>query len=154
MTHLGHIGPYMHFTLEAPNMHRKLHKLKVEMVTYQIPTAMEQGKLTSAHVYDEEHVTEWDADAVVLVTQRRSNEALFRSLKDDVGFDALEAEGITGLYRIGDCEAPRLIADAVFSGHRLAREIDSDNPAVPKPFIRERRVIEREEVGSLAGAAV
>ena len=23
MTHLGHIGPYMHFTLEAPNMHRK-----------------------------------------------------------------------------------------------------------------------------------
>jgi dimethylamine/trimethylamine dehydrogenase len=115
---------------------------------------MEQGKLTSAHVYDEEHVTEWDADAVVLVTQRRSNEALFRSLKDDIGFDALEAEGITGLYRIGDCEAPRLIADAVFSGHRLAREIDSDNPAVPKPFIRERRVIEREEVGSLAGAAV
>ncbi len=154
MTHLGHIGPYMHFTLEAPNMHRKLHALKVEMVTYQIPTSMEQGKLTSAHVFDEEHVTEWDADAVVLVTQRRSNEALFRSLKDDIGLDALQAEGITGLYRIGDCEAPRLIADCVFSGHRLAREIDSDNPAVPKPFIRERRVIEREEAGSLAGAAV
>ena len=38
MTHLGHIAPYMHFTLEAPNMHRKLHKLKVEIVTYQIPT--------------------------------------------------------------------------------------------------------------------
>src|SRR4029078_7795995 len=34
MTHLGHIAPYMHFTLEAPNMHRKLHKLKVEIVTY------------------------------------------------------------------------------------------------------------------------
>jgi dimethylamine/trimethylamine dehydrogenase len=154
MTHLGHIGPYMHFTLEAPNMHRRLHQLKVELVTYQIPTAMEQGKLTSAHVYDEEHVTEWDADAVVLVTQRRSNEALFRSLKDDIGLEALQAEGVTGLYRIGDCEAPRLIADAVFSGHRLAREIDSENPAVPKPFIRERRVIEREEAGSLAGAAV
>ena len=74
--------------LEAPNMHRKLHQLKVEMVTYQIPTAMEQGKLTSAHVFDEEHVTEWDADAVVLVTQRRSNEALFRSLKDDIGLEA------------------------------------------------------------------
>ena len=54
MTHLGHIGPYMHFTLEAPNMHRKLHKLKVEMVTYQIPTQMEQGKVTSAHVFDED----------------------------------------------------------------------------------------------------
>jgi dimethylamine/trimethylamine dehydrogenase len=54
------------------------------------------------------------------------------------------AEGITGFYRIGDCEAPRLTADAVFSGHRLAREIDSDDPATPLPFKRERRVIERE----------
>jgi dimethylamine/trimethylamine dehydrogenase len=154
MTHLGHIGPYMHFTLEAPNMHRKLHKLKVEMVTYNIPTQMEQGKVTSAHVFDEEHLTEWDVDAVVLVTQRRSNEALFRELKDRIGLEALKAEGITALYRIGDCEAPRLTADCVFSGHRLAREIDSDDPATPKPFIRERRVIEREEAGSLTGAAI
>ena len=93
MTHLGHIGPYMHFTLEAPNMHRKLHKLKVEMVTYQIPTQMEQGKVTSAHVFDEEHLTDWGVDAVVLVTQRRSNEALFRELKDRIGLDALQRRG-------------------------------------------------------------
>jgi dimethylamine/trimethylamine dehydrogenase len=102
--------------------------------------------VTSAHVYDEEHLVEWDADAVVLVTQRRSNEALYRELKDSVGREALRAEGITGLYRIGDCEAPRLIADCVFSGHRLAREIDSDNPEVPLPFKRERRVVERDAI--------
>ncbi len=89
MTHLGHIAPYMHFTLEAPNMHRKLHKLGVEIVTYHMPTQLEEGKVTSAHVYDEEHLTEWEADAVVLVTQRRSNEALYRELKDSVGLDAL-----------------------------------------------------------------
>ena len=154
MTHLGHFGPYMHFTLEAPNMHRKLHKLKVEMVPYNMITSIEQGKVTSAHVFDEEHETEWGVDAVVLVTQRRSNEALFRELKDSIGLDALKAEGVEALYRIGDCEAPRLIADCVFSGHRLAREIDSDNPAVPKPFIRERRVIERDEAGALTGAAI
>src|ERR687885_420886 len=154
MTHLGHVAPYMHFTLEAPNMHRKLHKLGVEIVTNQIPTQIEAGKVTSAHVYDEEHLTEWDADAVVLVTQRRSNEALYRELKDEVGLDQLRSEGITGLYRIGDCEAPRLTADCIFSGHRLAREIDSDNPAVAKPFIRERRVIEHEQPSTLAGAAI
>ena len=34
---------------------------------------------------------------------------------------------------------PRTISDAVFDGHRLAREIDEANPAVPLPFIRERR---------------
>jgi dimethylamine/trimethylamine dehydrogenase len=146
ITHLGHHAPYMHFTLEAPNMHRRLHQLKVEMVTYQIPTQIGNGGLTTAHVYDEEHHTDWEADAVVLVTQRRSNEALYRELKDNVGLDALQSEGISGFYRIGDCEAPRLVADCVFSGHRLAREIDSDNPEVPLPFKRERNVIEREAV--------
>jgi dimethylamine/trimethylamine dehydrogenase len=82
----------------------------------------------------------------VLVTQRRSNEALFRELKDAVGLDALAKEGVDALYRIGDCEAPRLIADAVFSGHRLAREIDTDNPAMPLPFKRERRVPDSNEL--------
>jgi dimethylamine/trimethylamine dehydrogenase len=145
MTHLGHIAPYMHFTLEAPNQHRKLHSLGVDIVTYHLPTRIEPGAVHASHVYDVEgHEQTWETDAVVLVTQRRSNEALYRALKDDVGLDALNAEGITGLYRIGDCEAPRLLADCVFSGHRLAREIDSDNPEVPRPFIRERRVIERE----------
>jgi dimethylamine/trimethylamine dehydrogenase len=145
MTHLGHICPYMHFTLEAPNQHRKLHKLGVEIATHHIPTQIDDGKVTAVHVYDEDaHEHSWDADAVVLVTQRRSEEKLFRSLKDEIGLEALEAEGIKGLYRIGDCEAPRLIADAIFSGHRLAREIDSENPAIPLPFKRERKVIERE----------
>jgi dimethylamine/trimethylamine dehydrogenase len=147
MTPMGHIAPYMHFTLEAPNMHRKLHKLGVEIVPYHLPTKIEAGGLTAAHVYDEEgHEQTWEADATVLVTQRRSNEALFRELKDSVGLDALQAEGVEALYRIGDCEAPRLIADAIFSGHRLAREIDSDNPAVPLPFKRERRVPGEDEL--------
>ena len=83
MTHLGHIGPYMHFTLEAPNQHRKLHKLDVEIVTYHIPTSIDEGHVKSVHVFDDEaHEHDWEFDSVVLVTQRRSNEALFRSLKD------------------------------------------------------------------------
>ena len=41
---------------------------------------------------------------------------------------------------IGDASAPRMIADSIFDGHRLAREIDSPNPAMPLPFIRERRL--------------
>ncbi|NUR75749.1 MAG: FAD-dependent oxidoreductase [Thermoleophilia bacterium] len=141
LTPMGHIAPYMHFTLEAPNMHRKLHKLGVEIVTYHMPTKIEAGGVTAAHVYDGDgHERTWEADATVLVTQRRSSEALFRELKDVDGRDALAAEGVAALYRIGDCEAPRLTADAIFSGHRLAREIDSPNPAVPLPYKRERRV--------------
>ena len=71
------------------------------------------------------------ADAVVLVTQRLSNDALYLELAGDPG--ALEA-----VYRTGDCVAPRWLVDTVFDGHRLAREIDSPDPAVHLPFLRER----------------
>ena len=83
---------------------------------------------------------ELEADAVVLVTQRLSNDELYRELNADE--DALADEGVEALYRIGDCVAPRIIADAIFDGHRLAREIDSENPAIPLPYKRERLVLE------------
>ncbi len=149
MTHLGNIAPYMHFTLEAPNQHRKLHKLGVEIVTYHMPCRIEPGAVVATHVYDEDgHEHTWETDGVVLVTQRRSNEALYRELKDVVGFDALGEEGITGCYRIGDCVAPRLIADCVFDGHRLAREIDSADPRRPLPYARERRLLTTEQLAA------
>ena len=51
--------------------------------------------------------------------------------------ERLEQEEIEAVYRIGDCVAPRLIAECVFDGHRLAREIDSPDPRMPLPFLRE-----------------
>ena len=66
------------------------------------------------------------------------DDELYRELKSDK--DRLAAEGIESLYIIGDAAAPRMIVDSVFDGHRLAREIDSPNPAMPLPFIRERRL--------------
>jgi dimethylamine/trimethylamine dehydrogenase len=147
MTPMGTVGPYMHFTLEAPNQHRRLHKLGVEIVTYHLPTRIEEGAVVASHVYDEDgHEHTFEADGVVLISQRRSNEALYRALKDDIGLAGLQAEGVDALYRIGDCEAPRLTADAVFSGHRLAREIDAADPSIPLPFKRERRMIDAESV--------
>ena len=37
----------------------------------------------------------------------------------------------------GDAEAPRLIADATFTGHRVAREIEEANPQIAIPYKRE-----------------
>lgn len=76
------------------------------------------------------------AEGFVLVTQRRSDDALYRALAADPG--ALTAEGIEALYRVGDCLAPRLIADVIFDGHRLGREIDAPDPSLPLPYKRER----------------
>ena len=75
----------------------------------------------------------------MLVTQRLSDDALYLDLTADP--DALAEAGIDAVYRVGDCVAPRLIADAIFDGHRLAREIDGPDPAVALPYLRERPLI-------------
>jgi dimethylamine/trimethylamine dehydrogenase len=74
----------------------------------------------------------------VLCTSRRSNDGLWRSLK--ARQTAWADAGISGVYRAGDCLAPRYLADAVFDGHRMAREIDSPDPQRPRAIIRERRL--------------
>ena len=48
---------------------------------------------------------EVEVDAVVLVTQRVSDDSLYRELVADP--EALEREGVEAVYRIGDCVAPR-----------------------------------------------
>ena len=69
-----------------------------------------------------------------------SDDALYRELAADA--DALAAAGDrAACYAIGDCVAPRLIADAIFDGHRLAREIDSPDPSRPLPYLRERPLV-------------
>jgi len=66
-------------------------------------------------------------DALVLVTGKVPNDALYHEL---VG--RLPANSVS---RIGDCLAPSHIADAVFSGHRFAREFGEP----PSAIIRRER---------------
>jgi dimethylamine/trimethylamine dehydrogenase len=64
------------------------------------------------------------ADAVVLVTAREPDESLYRELCGEDGLpDEEAAAGALRVQRIGDCIQPALIANAVYSGHRAAREL-------------------------------
>lgn len=139
VTSFAEVAPFMVYTLENHRQVRLLHELGVTTVPAHVVSAIEPGRVSGYRVYEEWKPVAWQADAVVLVTMRASDDALYRTLEADP--DALAATGIAGLYRIGDCVVPRLIADAVFDGHRLAREIDEPNPALPLPFIRERRTL-------------
>jgi len=62
------------------------------------------------------------ATGLVIAGQRRPVDGLYR--------DLLAAAGSSGLpfslTRIGDCEAPAIIAAATYAGHRYAREMDTD----------------------------
>jgi dimethylamine/trimethylamine dehydrogenase len=142
VTPLETLAPYTEFTLEAPRLNRKLRKLGVKIVAEHQLDRIEPGAATIAEVWDQEE-TRLEADAVVLVTQRNSRSALFTELSADRG--ALAEAGVEGVFQIGDCIAPGLIAEAVFSGHRLAREIDSPDPGRARPFIRERRILGASE---------
>ena len=136
------IAPVCDETLEGPMLRRHLHDLGIGMRTGTMLTGIEPGRV--AAVDEVEQPLELEADAVVLVTQRLSDDAVYRELK--AGADTLADEGIETLYRIGDCLSPRIIAEAIFDGHRLGREIDSDDPAIPLPYKRERLVLETAPV--------
>jgi dimethylamine/trimethylamine dehydrogenase len=138
----------MQFTLEAHSMHRRLRELEVATITGRVATRIERGSVTLASpIPGVAEARDVQADAVVLVTQRLSADGLYRDLKEQFGPDGLAREGVTGLYRIGDCVVPRLIADAVFDGHRLAREIDTADPSRPLPAVRERVVEGGRDIG-------
>jgi dimethylamine/trimethylamine dehydrogenase len=133
------ISPLSDETLEGALLRQHLHERGIAMRSGVMVTGIESGRLAALDHLGQP--LELEADAVVLVTHRLSNEELYLGLKQEEA--ALAEAGVEALYRIGDCVAPRFIADAVFDGHRLGREIDADEPEVPLPFRRERLVLER-----------
>ncbi|TMB87800.1 MAG: dimethylamine dehydrogenase, partial [Chloroflexi bacterium] len=131
------VSPYSDQTLEGRPVRQRLHDLGVAVQRGVAVERIAKGGLELEGEFGSR--SQLEVDGVVLITQRLSDDALYRDLAADPA--ALAAAGIEGLYRIGDCVAPRLIADAIFDGHRLAREIDSDDPSQPLPYLRERPLV-------------
>jgi dimethylamine/trimethylamine dehydrogenase len=77
-------------------------------------------------------------DTVVLCTARESVTTLHDGLAERRAEWA--GRGIRVVARAGDCLAPRYLADAIFDGHRIAREFEEANPERPRAIIRERQV--------------
>jgi dimethylamine/trimethylamine dehydrogenase len=129
-------GEYARFTGEVPQVRRALATAGVAVRTETIVTRVDDSAIGVRGVYDDEE-TEIACDSIVLLTQRRSDDSLYAELASAGA--APVAQG--AVYRIGDCVAPRMTADCVYDGHRLAREIDSPDPSRPLPFIRELRLL-------------
>ena len=119
------VAAWCNWTLEGPRLREQLHATGVVMRQRRDRRGDRPRRRALRHAYGGAPF-EVEADAVVLVTQRLSNEALYLELAGDA--DALAAAGIEAVHRTGDCVAPRWLVDTVFDGHRLAREIDSPEP--------------------------
>jgi dimethylamine/trimethylamine dehydrogenase len=125
------ISYWSQFTLEQEKIERKLLALGVTLRVRSALAAIQPDAVTIAGTVGatDEHLL---CDAVVLVTDRLPNDALYQQLRP-----ALAAGRLASLQVIGDADAPAIIAQAVFAGHLAAREFDE--PAVDgTPFRLER----------------
>ena len=136
VTPLDVVAPVTDETLEGPLLRRRLHDAGIAMRRNLTVIRIEPDNVSCETEFEE--AIELEADGIVLVTQRVSEDALYHALRAD---PRLADEGVEAVYRIGDCVAPRMIAECIFDGHRLGREIDSAHPAVPLPYKRERMLV-------------
>jgi dimethylamine/trimethylamine dehydrogenase len=141
-THLvttrSQISPVSDESLEGDMLRRHLHRLGVVFHLSVTVTGLDDAGVHGESEYGDP----WSlaADGVVLVTQQASDDALHAELMADPA--ALDAAGITAVHLVGDAVAPRMPSEAVFDGHRLAREIEGADPSVPLPFLRERPTVD------------
>ncbi len=134
VTTASRISPVSDETLEGDLLRQHLHDLGV---VFHLGITMLRIDGSQVHGEDE-YGEDWsmDADGVVLVTQQVSDDSLYSALDSDPL--ALAAAGISAVYRIGDAVSPQVPSEAVFDGHRLARELDSHDPEVALDWLREQ----------------
>jgi len=137
VTCLEQVAPVCDQTLEGPMLRRRLHERGVALSRAVTITGIDEHSVTGLDEFDDP--VSYETSGIVLVTQRLSDDALYNELV--AAPDLLEAWGVVRVYRIGDCVAPRIPADAIFDGHRLGREIDSASPATALPYRRERAAV-------------
>ncbi len=123
------VSAWGEYTVERHRVRKRLMEMGVDIVTAHGLTAYDGRQALVCCVYTggERRIA---AEAVVMVTARTPDDGLYHALRDKIEAGADGAP--RSVKRIGDCEAPAIIAAAVFAGHRYARQLDAvvdpDNP--------------------------
>lgn len=121
-------------TLEQDRIQARLIRLGVKIRISHAVQSVDDGGVKLRCTYTGE-TSFSECDSVVLVTSRRSNDAVYQALR------ACEADwrqaGIKSVSRFGDAESPAPIAWATYAGHRYAQQLDEEDIADEVPFRRE-----------------
>jgi dimethylamine/trimethylamine dehydrogenase len=123
------VAPYLALTMEQHKVIARLMELGVRIERLKSLRAVHADRVEFACVHGGPGL-ELPLGTVVVLTSKLPNDQLYQDLL------AREADwsgaGIKSVSRIGDCEAPSIIAAAVHAGHRWARELDAtDDPVAP-----------------------
>lgn len=128
------IASYLLLTMEQHKVILRLMELGIGIVRLKQLSSIEGNAVKLDCVYGGKGES-LKAGTVVMVSGRLPNDGLYQSLL--AKSDEFEAAGIKSVDRIGDCEAPSIIAFAVHDGHRYARELDQQGGKVYLPYIPE-----------------
>ncbi len=134
VTPAAFVSDWSRNTLEQGAIHRRLAAAGVKIVLNTGITALEAGAVVTACAYTGTEAR-LEADAVVMVASRTSDDTLYQGLMARQG-DWADA-GIRSVKVIGDAAAPGPIAWATYAGHRYARELDMADIGDALPFRRE-----------------
>jgi len=125
VTTAGRAGDWSHYTGEQQRTQQQLLELGIEVVVSTTVARCEGEHVWLACVYSgRSHARK--VSALVLVTSREPDDALYRDL---VGDD--DVAPTVAIERIGDCLQPAPIANAVYAGHKAARELGVGAAAPP-----------------------
>jgi dimethylamine/trimethylamine dehydrogenase len=129
------VSSFSDFTLEQHRIQARLIELGVEICCNQTLSRIAPDCVTTDCVYTG-RVLQMECAATVLVTERQRNTTLY---------DQLRGRGLKTLELIGDAAAPGLIADAIFDGHRAARDFERPKDAAEQDWFRREITDLREE---------
>jgi dimethylamine/trimethylamine dehydrogenase len=124
------VSDWCDYTSERFYVQKRLLELGVTLQTSHQLVSYHGQEVRIASGYTDQEQT-LSANALVLVTARQPNDALYQTLKERLQQDS--PAGAPTLHRIGDCDAPAIIAAAVYAGHRFARELDTDTDNRQQP---------------------
>ena len=130
------ISSWTVMTDEQDFIQSKLLHMGIKPVFTQLIDRVDSHGLHTHNIYSSE-VFCHDFDHLVLVTGRIANNDLFAKIDINA-------------TRIGDCLVPSSIADAVYSGHKFAREFEED----PATLVckRERAILQPSPIVELSSA--
>lgn len=128
VTPAAEIAPYLALTMEQHKVIARLMELGVRIVRLKQLSRLQGGSVTFDCVHGGPSLT-MNMETLIPLTSRAPSDSLYHAL--NVRKDEWQAHGVLTITRIGDCEAPSIIAAAVHAGHRYARELDEDK--IKKP---------------------
>ncbi len=144
VTPASEVSSWTEQTMEQVRIQTRLLNLGIELVTAHTLAEVGEKELQIACGYTDRRRT-LPFDALTLVTARASDDALFEQLEQLAQLDPLRADpkpdsAFKTLRRIGDCLVPSTIAQAVWDGHRAAREFQSSEPVGDEAVVRQEHV--------------